>query len=244
MERKEYLVHDVKNIMELKTASKEAKARMIVDLIKSHDEVTPTQIKTSEFIPPRPIVNTTSGAKRKYRRLHGNKSWRPEEDLVLFNFYFQEKDKARTMRALYKKLSKELGRTPTAIEIRLGKKGWKNLNTAPEIPNELKNIQPKTSEDWKNITESLNNLKPKKKTYKKGGKKIPVTQTEIDTVHREKGMGTPIQQIAKLLNVKYKRVETIDYKIRKGVYKPTKLKDNTVEVGQDTKLPKKFRYLK
>lgn len=219
----EEIIDDVKNIVGLKTASDEVKARMIAELMMGHEE--PQQVvrpRTEQVIKPEaPSVETLSVKRGPYqaKKKNRNKIWTSAEDLLLQQRYREELGRARSKSALYKKLGKEFGRTKTAIEIRLMKKGWKNPDSV-ETPN-----------------------MPKKRQYKKGGKKIPVTQTEIDTVYRERKMGTSIKQIAKLMNVYYKRVETIDYKIRKGLYKPSNKKD-VVDVGNDTSMPRKFSYMK
>lgn len=219
----EETMNDVLNIIGLKTASDEAKARMIVELMMSHDEPRKTTKKESDF----QIISTEPKEEPKKKRAYKiknskkNKTWTEKEDLLLFQRYNEELGRTRTRSALYKKLAKEFARTPIAIEIRLMKKGWKKPSVSPTTN------QPR-------------------KAYKTGTKKIPVTQTEIDTVHRERSMGTPLRQIAKILGVVYKRAEMIDYKIRKGFYVPTKLqnKDNNVDVGQSTKMPKKFSYMR
>ena len=216
----EETLNDVQNIIGLKTVSDEAKARMIVELIMSHEEPRKTTKKENDFViisdEPKPVTRgpyKTKGSKK-------NKTWTDQEDLLLYQRYNEELGRTRTKTALYKKLGKEFGRTPIAIEIRLMKKGWKN--TAATSPN-----QPVL-----------------KKSYKKGTKKIPITQTEIDTVYRERRMGTPLKQIAKILDATYKRVQNIDYKLRKGIYKSSKQQNkDTVEVGQSTSMPRKFKFM-
>lgn len=217
----EETLNDVQNIIGLKTVSDEAKARMIVELIMSHEEPRTKTKKESDFVILPEEPKTNKRGPYKFKGAKKNKTWTDKEDLLLYQRYNEELGRTRTKTALYKKLSKEFGRTPIAIEIRLTKKGWKNTTT--------------TSTDQPML----------KRSYKKTRVKIPVTQTEIDTVHRERRMGTPLKQIAKILNATYKRVQNIDYKLRQGIYKTSKQQNQEegVEVGQSTKMPKKFSYM-
>lgn len=232
----EKLKEDVKKIIELNNFNSTVKAKLIHALYTDNNDN--DEDKKVSDAPAREEFKVRKPRTPTKRGKRSNKSYTQEEINDMVETLIKARTKDKTKREVL--ISKSTGRTPIAIKIffngvlRKDKTITGNLRTEP-----LRKVL-----SHEPVTKTALSDEPRPKKRRKYNK---LTQTELETIKKERHMGRSYKEIAKLLNTTPLRIKYIVQRNNLQGMKKTKQElrqeaDDTVEVGESTRMPRKTSY--